>query len=131
MQRSVGFMLFFALLCFDIITFVVAAISSDGTIVITDFNSTNGTCVGPSIESIMHSSNTLQPNTQVSVSGGDYISFGVCICRIVPERARTRSPDAVEMGQFEPSAFSLDQLRILKITMVRCLSIHKNLNLMY
>jgi hypothetical protein len=94
---------------------------SDGTISITDLHSTNGTCVGSSIESIKQSSTPLQENTAVSVSGGDYVSFGVCVCRIIPERARTGRPATLE-NAFEPSAFALDHLRILKITMVLLLS---------
>ena len=82
-------------------------------------NSTNGTCAGSSVESIMNSAKTLERDVTVSVSGGDYVSFGVCICRIIPERAQTSRPlNTEKILQFEPSAFALDQLRILKITMV-------------
>ena len=82
-------------------------------------NSTNGTCAGSSVESIMNSAKTLERDVTVSISGGDYVSFGVCICRIIPERAQTsQHPTAEKNRQFEPSAFALDQLRILKITMV-------------
>ena len=97
-------------------------ISLDGTVSITDMNSTNGTCVGSSIESIMQSLTSLEQNTAVSICGGDYVSFGVCVCRIIPERARTsRHHQTLDIGNFQPSAFALDQLRILKITMVRLL----------
>jgi hypothetical protein len=96
-----------------------AEVSPDGIIGITDMNSTNGTCVGSSIESIMNSATKLEQDVAVSVSGGDYVSFGVCICRIIPERAQTSRPlNTEKILQFEPSAFALDQLRILKITMV-------------
>ena len=98
---------------------LLVEVSPDGIIGITDMNSTNGTCVGSSVESIMNSAKTLERDVTVSVSGGDYVSFGVCICRIIPERAQTsQHPTAEKNRQFEPSAFALDQLRILKITMV-------------
>lgn len=98
---------------------LLVEVSPDGIIGITDMNSTNGTCVGSSVESIMNSAKTLERDATVSVSGGDYVSFGVCICRIIPERAQTsQHPTAEKNRQFEPSAFALDQLRILKITMV-------------
>ncbi len=99
-------------------------VSLDGTISITDMNSTNGTRVGSSIESIMQSLNPLEQNSAFSISEGDYVSFGVCVCRFIPERARTSRPQTLVMGNFEPSAFALDQLRILKITMVRLLLAH-------
>jgi len=109
---------------FEVIQF--ADILSNGTISITDMQSTNGTCFGSSIESIMQSSTSLQENTAVSILGGDYVSFGVCVCRIIPERAQTSRPQTLEIGEFEPSPFALDQLRILKITMVRFLKIFTN-----
>jgi hypothetical protein len=102
---------------------LLADVSSDGSVSITDTNSTNGTCIGSSIESIMQGSKQLEQNTAVSIGAGDYVSFGVCICRIIPERARTGKLQTQEgeVRQFQPSLFALDQLRILKITMVRLL----------
>ena len=98
-------------------------VSLDGTVSITDTSSTNGTCVGSSIESIMQTSKTIEQNTAVSIGAGDYVSFGVCVCRVVPERAQNGKLQTLEgdIHTFEPSAFALDQLRILKITMVRLL----------
>jgi hypothetical protein len=91
-------------------------------------NSTNGTRVGSNIESIMQSLCSLEQNTAFSLNGGDYASFGVCICRIIPERVRTSKSQIPQIGKFEPSAFALDQLRILKITMVCLLLAHASLD---
>jgi hypothetical protein len=90
-------------------------------------NSTNGTRVGSTIDSIMQSLNSLEQNTAFTISGGDYASFGVCVCRIIPERARTSRSQSLEKDKLEPSAFALDQLRILKITLVRLLLIDASL----
>jgi hypothetical protein len=96
-------------------------VTRDGIVSITDTSSTNGTCVGPSIESIMQTSHKIEQNAAVPLGAGDYVSLGVCVCRMIPERARTGQFQTIEweIGEFEPSAFALDQLRILKITMVR------------
>jgi hypothetical protein len=81
----------------------------------------------------MQTSTTIEQNTAVSIGAGDYVSFGVCVCRVVPERAQNGKLQTLDIRTFEPSAFALDQLRILKITMVRllicCLSIQTLLNL--
>jgi hypothetical protein len=69
----------------------------------------------------MQTSHKIEQNAAVPMGSGDYVSLGVCVCRIIPERARTGKLQTLEtaIDEYEPSVFALDQLRILKITMVR------------